>query len=129
MLIGELAQKANVSRDTIRYYERRGLIDVVQRRENQYKEYADNSPDRLAFIQDMQEMGFTLADTQTFLDLIEDNAAICANTAPTIAARLQDIDRKIARLKAMRTRMKNAFRQCGATEDACVPIARLNPRR
>lgn len=123
MLIGELAKKANVSRDTVRYYERRGLIDVVQRRENQYKEYADNSPDRLAFIHDMQEMGFTLADTRIFLSLIENGAATCENTAPTIAARLEDIDCKIARLKAMRARMKSAFKKCSASTNRCSPIA------
>ncbi len=127
MLIGELVQLAGVTRDTIRYYERRGLLEVTHRRENQYKEYAPNSPERLTFIQDLQDMGFTLAETQTFLTLIERNAATCANTGPTIAARLAAIDDKIARLHAMRERLVTAFKACSrspkARKSPCAPIA------
>ena len=53
-----LAEQGGVNL-TIRYYERRRLIGVSHRRGNQYKEYAEDSPGRLVFIQQMQEMGFT----------------------------------------------------------------------
>jgi DNA-binding transcriptional MerR regulator len=135
MLIGELVQRAGVTRDTIRYYERRGLIEVTHRRDNRYKEYAANSAERLAFIHDMQDMGFTLSETETFLDLIERDAATCANTGPTIAGRLAAIDEKIARLQAMRARMVAAFDACDSPRRSkravCAPIAdpRLKTRR
>lgn len=127
MLIGELIQKAGVTRDTVRYYERRGLLEVTHRRDNQYKEYAPNSPERLAFIQDFQDMGFTLADTEIFLDLVDKKTATCANTGPTIAARLAAIDDKIVRLQSMRARLVTAFKACSRSpkskKSPCAPIA------
>lgn len=125
MLIGELAKKSGLSRDTIRYYETRGLLPSPIRRDNQYKEYCEDAVSRLAFIRDMQELGFTLKEASQFIELSETGNATCQNTGPLIQAHLHSIDTKIDKLIEMRERINQSFTACegNALTDSCTPIA------
>jgi hypothetical protein len=62
MLIGELAQKSGLTKDTIRFYEKKGLINLNtdDRRDNNYKEYPDQVLNKLLLVQKLKDMGFTL---------------------------------------------------------------------
>jgi DNA-binding transcriptional MerR regulator len=73
MLIGELSRKSGLSRDTIRFYEKLGLIRLGrrQRRANNYKEYPPEVLRRLLSINQLKEFGFTLAEIAEILDLLE----------------------------------------------------------
>lgn len=124
MLIGELAKRANLSRDTIRYYETRGLLPGTSRRDNRYKEYPDDAVRRLTFIKDMQELGFTLRETGELIELFDTGNATCRNTGPHIQQHLQSIDEKIEKLTAMRAHMQETFTACtgNALDDPCTPI-------
>lgn len=124
MLIGEVVKESGLTRDTIRYYEQRGLIEEPIRRENNYKDYGQDTVRRLAFIKDMQGVGFTLRETGEFLQLFDDGNATCANTGPMFSSRMTRIDEKIAQLKRMRSTLRNTFEACAGNSqnDACNPV-------
>ena len=124
MLIGELVDITGFSRDTIRYYETRGLLETPLRRDNKYKEYPKSAVNRLLFVREMQGVGFTLRQIGEFVDLVEAGEANCGNTGPKIQAHMNSIDEKIAQLEAMRARMEELFSSCAGNTLAspCTPI-------
>ncbi|MCB1173954.1 MAG: MerR family transcriptional regulator [Leptospiraceae bacterium] len=114
MLIGELSQKSGLSRDTIRYYERRGLLMVDLRRENNYKEYAVESLRVLEAVARLKKHGFTLGEIDEFVDLFANQRKSCANTAPLIEKKLQEIDLRIKELSRIKRDLRRALQQCAA---------------
>lgn len=81
MLIGELVDRTGLTKDTIRFYEKKGLISVGRRsrRENNYKEYSEQILDKLMLIRKLKDMGFTLNEIDTFLELWREEDASCKN--------------------------------------------------
>lgn len=112
MLIGQLVDKSGLTRDTIRYYERRGLIETPSRRDNNYKEYAEDSLQRLVFVKRMQMVGFTLAQTGELLELYLAGEGSCGNVGLRLREHLQEIDERIAELEGMRTTLRETFEVC-----------------
>lgn len=101
MLIGELSKKTGFSKDTIRFYEKKGLINVSRkaRRENNYKEYSQEILNRLLLIKRIKDFGFTLNETAEFLFLIENNKASCSRVSQKVNNKIQSIEKKIAELQ------------------------------
>ncbi|MBL8003090.1 MAG: MerR family DNA-binding protein [Flavobacteriales bacterium] len=122
MLIGQLAQRTGFTRDTIRFYEKHGLIAVPRkaRRLNNYKEYPDEVLERLLTIKRIKAMGFTLNETQEILDLVEVDQATCATMAGKANAKVVAIEQKIADLVRLRETLRNAVKGCTTT---CAPEA------
>ena len=79
MLIGELVERSGLTKDTIRFYEKKGLITLEKksRRENNYKEYSEQVLEKLMLIRRLKKMGFTLHEIDTFLDLWRAEDASC----------------------------------------------------
>ena len=79
MLIGELSKRTGLSRDTIRFYEKQGLIKVGrrERRVNNYKEYSDTLLKRLLLINKVKSYGFTLNESAEIISLLEANLGTC----------------------------------------------------
>src|SRR6516162_2760787 len=101
--IGQLAQRASVNLQTIRYYEREGLLPEPPRLSSGYRLYSDSMVRRVRFIKRAQEIGFSLAEIRELLSLRADGRRD-RNEVPSIAqAKVNDIDGKIRTLKAMRT--------------------------
>ena len=99
MLIGELAQQSQFSRDTIRYYEKLGLLAVSQTRraENNYKHYPQATLDRLLQIQLLKESGFTLCEIQSLL-LNNGKQPSCAGLPAQLTEKIAAIEKKITTL-------------------------------
>lgn len=97
MLIGELSSQTGFSRDTIRFYEKKGLISISKkdRRDNNYKDYPESIRDRLLTIKRLKTLGFTLNETAELLDLIQANEATCNTISDKITSKIEDIDQKI----------------------------------
>ncbi len=125
MLIGEVERTIGISRDTVRYYEREGLIAGPPRLENNYKEYSVETVERLRFIRQVQELGFTLAEIRQLLSLADSGSIDCAAVAPHVKAKIEDIDAKIAALSDLRARLSSLSSECEATEPGgiCKPLA------
>lgn len=121
MLIGELSVRCGLSRDTIRFYEKKGLIAVgrKERRFNNYKEYSEKTLQRLMSIKLIKSLGFTLSEVSEVLDMIDMNEATCNNMGEKIEDKVRRIDEKIRELIKVRTLMLQTLNGC--TGPACKP--------
>ena len=103
MRIGEVADAADVPTQTIRFYERRGLLPQPPRGANGYREYDASVLTRLAFIRSGQAAGLTLVEVASILDLRRDGAVPCAHVHSLLLTKLNDIrtrQRELATLEA-----------------------------
>lgn len=114
MLIGELSTKTGLSRDTIRFYEKQGLIAVgkKERRYNNYKEYSDLTLTRLLLIKHIKGFGFTLNETSELLDMIETKTASCSNVSKRVTEKIAIIDKKIQELVEIKNLMNGMLTGC-----------------
>jgi Hg(II)-responsive transcriptional regulator len=127
MQIGQLAQKAGVPIDTVRYYERQGLLPPPQRRASGYREYTARDVSRLRFIRRAKDLGFTLQEIQDLLVLSAARHADRAEVRALAARRLADIEHRIRELEAMRSVLANLVRHCSGhgPVDDCPIIENL----
>jgi MerR family Zn(II)-responsive transcriptional regulator of zntA len=104
MLISELAQKSGLPIDTIRFYEKKGLIDseLIQRRKNNYRDYSELSLERLIVIQRTKRLGFTLAEIQAWIRDFESDQLTVAQKQQILGKKLEQIDVRIAELQEMK---------------------------
>lgn len=122
MLIGELSAKTGLSRDTIRFYEKEGLISIgrKQRRENNYKEYDETVLERLNAIKRIKNFGFTLNETADLLSLIAVNGATCDEVRGRINKKIAVIDNKIDDLLQLRQQLLTNIQIC---RDGCQAVS------
>lgn len=138
MRIGELSSKAGVNIQTIRFYERQGLVPPALRNRSGYRCYSAADLERVTFIKRNQELGFTLREIQQLLEL---HGAVAAMPLPMrrkpnelrgiIAIgheRLDAINQKLRMLHSVRQRLKSVLRQLeGVTVAACPASLALRP--
>jgi DNA-binding transcriptional MerR regulator len=118
MLIGELAAKSGLSRDTIRFYEKQGLINVSrkERRDNNYKEYSSDVLETLLTIKRLKSFGFTLNEAADLSGMIATKEATCDNVSEMIDSKVHLLDAKILDLLALRNQLINGVKKC---KDCC----------
>lgn len=104
MLISELSNKSGLPIDTIRFYEKRGLIDaeMVDRQTNNYRTYSDRSLERLVLIQQAKRLGFTLAEIQEWIENFESDRLTNIEKYEILNRKLQEVDDRIADLQQMK---------------------------
>src|SRR5690554_93003 len=95
MRIGEFARRAGVNVQTVRYYERRGLLPEPDRQASGYREYTEANLERLQFIRRSQELGFTLSEIGDLLTLRADPQTTAAEVKERAEAKIDDIDARI----------------------------------
>lgn len=110
--IGWLAREAGVRVDTIRYYERRGLIPPPSRRDSGYREYTGEDLARVRFIRRAKELGFSLAEIAELLNLRVDRRKTCADVKREAERKMAQIDQRIAELARMRSALKGLAAAC-----------------
>lgn len=120
MRIGEAAVEAGVSVQTLRYYERRGLLNKPARRPSGYREYSQDVVRLIRLIKWAQNIGFTLDEIKEMIGLIENQIRGGAVRARA-AAKIKDVDEKIRQLQTMRNALE-ALVNC--TCDGKCPIIR-----
>ncbi len=118
MKIGDLAKAGGVSVETIRFYQRRGLLSEPLRGAGA-RRYIDADLERLRSIRAAQTAGFTLEEIATLLGLAHDDRAAARSLAE---ARIAAIDEKIATLRTMRTALKDLVKDCAHGADGPCPI-------
>ena len=125
--IGRLAALAGVNVETIRYYQRRGLLDEPRKPLGGYRHYPTEVAKRVRFIKRSQALGFTLEETASLLRL--DGADCSADTRELAAHKVALIERKLVDLAAMRDALAALVRQCDAGQvEASCPIIRALSR-
>jgi len=103
--IAELARAAGVPTDTVRYYERVGLLPPPRRTASGYRDYDAGAVDRLRFIQGAQRLGLRLVDIGHLLAVRDTGHCPCEPAGELLRRRLEDVDAQIARLTALRVEM------------------------
>lgn len=116
MLIGELMKRSGLTKDAIRFYERKGLIklDNAHRRENNYKEYSEAVLARLMMIKTIKEFGFTLKEIETLFELSEVKEDRFCNLMDTVDNKVAQIDEQIRRLTELRVKLTTSKDKCKA---------------
>jgi len=114
MLIGELVEKSGLTKDTIRFYEKKGLInlDRKNRRENNYKEYSEQVLEKLMLIRKLKEMGFTLNEIDTFLELWREEDASCKNLKFTLENKVALVNEQMQKLGELKERLTQSLTKC-----------------
>lgn len=109
---GQLAKQADVNIETVRYYERRGLIPEPPRRESGYRKYPPNTVERIHFIKRAQELGFSLKEIGDLLSLRVDPHAPALEVRNKAQEKVRDIDAKIESLQQMKHALLHLIGQC-----------------
>lgn len=127
MKIGELAAMSGLSVDTIRFYEKQGLIPPPQRTDANYRMYDADTPRRLVFVRKARDLGFTLQEIGQLLALSEDGHAGAGDVKERAQAKLGDLDRKIAEMQEMRRSLEKLVSACSGRGQrrACPILAAL----
>lgn len=132
MTISRAAERAGVGVETIRFYERRGLIEQPARpRSGGYRFYDDEVVERIRFIRQAQELGFSLREITELLSLRADPAADCGDVRTQAVSKRDEVDRKIAQLRLIRRALDALIASCpgsGALR-ACTIIDAMAGRR
>ena len=110
--IGELAKQARVHVETLRYYERRGLIPKPHRTISNYRVYSSENLRRVKFIKQAQGLGFSLNEIKKLLALRATPRARCADVRIYAAHKIEDIDGKIRSLARMRKTLEKLIAEC-----------------
>lgn len=126
--IGEVARRAGVGIDALRFYEREGLIARPARDPSSgYRAYSADVVRTVRFIQEAQALGFTLKETAELLRLSNDRTTSCSDVRKAAQSKLTDIERRIGRLQGMRAALRSLVDTCGddGSERACPILAAL----
>lgn len=120
MLIGELSKKTGLTKDTIRFYEKQGLIPEAKKLRpfNNYKEYTEEILNRLLTIKKIKSFGFTLNESAELLDMVELNTATCDKVAIKVTDKVELIERKISELEELKKMMIRRVQEC---HTCCAP--------
>ncbi len=125
MTIGKVAKASGVGIETIRFYEKEGLLEAPARRASGYREYDDAVVLRLLFIRRAKELGFTLSEIKDLLALRVERKASCSKVKQQAEAKIADIDAKmksLGRIKRALVKLTNACDERAPTSEC--PILR-----
>jgi len=112
MKIGELAQKAQVNIDTVRYYERQGLLPEPRRLRSGYRQYEVGDVSRLRFVRRAKALGFTLQEIRDLLELSSHREKDMAGMKSAATEKLADVEAKLAELTRIRDGLEMLVASC-----------------
>jgi len=112
LTIGKVARLAGIGVETIRFYEREGLIEEPPRRESGYRQYPEDTVHRLRFIRRAKELGFTLKEIKELLALRIEPETTCEDIRRRAEAKIGDIEEKICTLNKMKGALKKLTLAC-----------------
>ncbi len=130
LTIGQLAKKAGVNVQTIRYYERLNLLSPTARKQSGYRLYGEEEIRRLCFIKNAQGHGFTLHEITDLLNLSVRSAAQCSAVQRRAQAKLVQVERKLRDLQALARSLRGLIRTCqsGQPTDHCPILQSLETK-
>jgi MerR family transcriptional regulator, copper efflux regulator len=129
--IGALAKQAKVHVETLRYYERRGLLAKPRRTFANYRLYTGEALQRVRFVKQAQELGFSLKEIKALLALRAAPRARCADVKKYAGQKIVDIDSKICSLTRMREALSKLQKECSGAGpiSRCPILATLETER
>lgn len=110
--IGQVAKQSGISVETIRYYEKEGLLKEPERKESGYRQYKQEAIARLSFIRQAKELGFSLKEIGELLSIRSDENNLCNEVKQLAQEKLDDIESKLKLLQRMRKSLKKLVADC-----------------
>lgn len=128
--IGEVAKATGIGIETIRFYERKGLLDEPDRKPSGYRQYDESVVARLRFIRRSKELGFTLSEINELLSLWFDTETKCSDVRTKAQTKIEEIEEKVKTLNGMKRSLKKLIDQCHdrGSLDGCPLLDGLGER-
>ena len=127
--IGQIASFSGVTIDTVRVYERHGLIEAPERRSNGYRHYPKRSIKRINFIKWAQALGFTLKEVKELLAIERSSSQACEEANRLVEFKLGIIERKLRGLIQFKEALESIFQTCDTTGENCPVLEALERMR
>ena len=115
LLIGELSRRVGLPTQTIRYYERLGLLNQAQRTESQYRVYAEEDELRLRFIQKAKRFGLSLEEIKKLINIRAEGTSPCTDLKLMVKQHLDELNQRIEEMQAFRQELNIRYEQIEAT--------------
>ena len=112
LTIGKVARLSGVGIETVRFYEREGLIPEPPRRDSGYRQYPGSTIERLLFIKRAKDLGFTLAEIKELLSLRVSQGSTCADVKAKANEKIRDVETKIKDLQRIKRALKKLSTEC-----------------
>ena len=122
MKIGQVSAASGCQIETIRYYERIGLLKAPSRTDAGYRHYTDADVDRLRFVTRGRALGFSLEEIASLLRLAEEDGLSCEDVDRLARAHLVDVQKRVADLQRIQAELVRTIRDCKGTERAQCSI-------
>ncbi len=114
LTIGTVANQAGVNIETLRYYERKGIVSKPPRTSSNYRVYPDETVRRVRFVKRAQELGFSLNEIKELLALRATRGATCDDVCRQALHKIGDIEEKIQTLQAMKDALRKLVKECAS---------------
>mgnify|MGYP002620975450 CR=1 FL=1 len=124
--IGEAARQLEISVDTLRYYEKIGLLPKVSRAESGIRQYSDKDLSRLKFIKRAQQMNFTLAEIGDLLKMRENPRHARDEVRQLTVEKLKEVEIRLSELDTLRKELSLLVNLCAASDGGCPIIDRID---
>ena len=112
MRSGQVARDAGVNVETLRYYERRGILQTPERRPSGYREYTNETVGVIRFVKRAQELGFSLHEVETLLTLAAGGPESCDSARALATRKLDELDAKMRSISAMQDSLRRLVATC-----------------
>ncbi len=129
LLIGELAEQSGVNRETLRYYERRGLLSPARRTASGYRVYDGESAARLLFIKRAQAFGFSLEEIRDLLRMKPENPQSCNRVMSMLDGKIKELAERIREMERFHRQLARYRKHCGealADGESCPVIVEVS---
>ena len=123
--IGEASRQSGVGIETIRYYEREGVVPKPERASNNRRLYSQRDVGRLRFLRKCRDLGFPLADAKTLLDLSESSGADCQTVKEMAERHVSNVRRKIKELTVLEAALNELTANCDSGNISCPMLSQL----
>lgn len=112
MRIGELAKATGTKAETIRYYEREGILPAADRTDSNYRDYSSDHLATLTFVRRARELGFSMAQVRELLVLSDHDDKPCADVDQLVQRQMAEVERKISDLNSLRVELGQMLKSC-----------------
>jgi MerR family mercuric resistance operon transcriptional regulator len=125
LTIGKLATCAGVNLETVRYYERIGIMPAPDRTKGGHRDYTGAHVQKLAFIRRARELGFSIEDIRALIELAEPSPRSCGEVRMIAENHLADVDAKISDLVRLQSVLREAVARCGDGATPLCPVIEI----
>jgi len=115
LTIGQVAKRSGIGLETVRFYERKGLVEEPPRTDSGYRQYPEDVVARIRFIRRAKELGFKLSEISELLSLRVDPVSTCSDVRQQTESKIADVEEKIRVLKGIKTALEKLAASCVGT--------------